>query len=111
LVYFLIISMQFVEWNGLIIFSSRYSWKFKQSSLCRCFKVRPCLILSMFAKMLDFFCKELPFQILWEHLVCKIDLMSVSLFFAFRYENSNLPEERIGELVTDTLGAVGLKVS
>jgi hypothetical protein len=25
LVYFLIISMQFVEWNGLIIFSSRYS--------------------------------------------------------------------------------------
>jgi hypothetical protein len=36
--------------------------------------------------------------------------MSDPYIICFRYENSSLPEDRIGKLVTETLAAVGLKV-
>lgn len=39
-----------------------------------------------------------------------LSLTSLCLFKFFRYENSNMSEEQIADLVTDNLAAVGLKV-
>lgn len=69
------------------------------------------LILLQFVKMLVFYCKF----VIHHHSFLYPESLFIDLTFPcltnFSYENSKMSENQISELVTQTLAAVGLKVS
>lgn len=86
----------------------------------RYFRVQLSLILYQFVKMLVFYCKMLFFNVLHnlifsqkiaDALLFSDILINLFMVTDHSYERSKMPENQISELVTQTLAAVGLKVS